>query len=233
MRWTVTAEDRDSDGRIWITPPARTLADLLPAKPEGEENTPRQPWRPSRLELAGITAGLVLAVALIALIQSFSPRPTPRSAPTAAPQPTQAPTVTIAPTIVLQDAYDAPGGALLGTIPQTATLAYQHSAWPGWAGVAHDGAIVWVETSAAIGGLVDLAPPPTPRPAPRVTAPVVAPAAVPAPPACDVFTNPRYVVEIDLSPIGKVRGVSCNSQEEAEANAAMLAADMRATAEGR
>jgi hypothetical protein len=53
------------------------------------------------------------------------------------------------------------------------------------------------------------------------------------PPACEPAVNPRFAVEIDLSPIGRVRGVSCTSQEEAQANADRLAAEMRAAAEER
>lgn len=89
--WKVTDADRDSDGRIWVTPPARTLADLLPAEPK-EENTQRPPWRPSRLELAGLVGGLVLAVAAIAALNTFWPAPAPVARPTAKPAPTTAPT---------------------------------------------------------------------------------------------------------------------------------------------
>lgn len=226
MRWTVTEADRDSDGRIWITPPARTLADLLP-KPEGEEEKPRKPWRPGRLELAGIAAGLVLAGALIAGLNAFWPAaPAPIVRPTQAPAPTAAPTLAPSPTIATQAAYAAPGGALLGTIPQTATLAYQHSGYPGWAGVAHDSGIVWVETNAPIASLPDLAPPPTLRPAPPRPAPAAAPVE-----ACDPLVNPRYTAPRQVDPIGSVIGVSCTSQAEAEANADALAAAMLATAD--
>lgn len=73
----------------------------------------------------------------------------------------------------------------------------------------------------------------TPEPPTAVPPPTQEVIYVEVPPACDPFTNPRYVVAIDLSPIGSVRGVSCVSQEEATANANQLAADMRATAEAR
>lgn len=179
MRWTLTDADRDSNGRIWVTPPARTLADLLPAapEPEGETQAARPRWRPSRLELASIAAGLVLAVALIGLIQSFTPRPAPRSVPTAAPAPTSAPTM-------------APTRTPLPTATPAPTLE-----------------------------------PPTPEPPPE---PVII---IQAPP-CDPL-NPPYQVRQQVGDLGHVVGFSCSSVEEAQANADRLAAEMRATAEGR
>jgi hypothetical protein len=178
MRWTITEADRDSDGRIWITPPARTLADLLP-KPEGEEeHTPRKPWRPSRLEVAGLVSGLVLAVALIAALNAFTPAPAPRSVPTPAPAATSAPTPTQAPT-------QAPTAT---PEPPTATPE-----------------------------------PPPPTPEPQV---------IYVEPPCDP-QNPPYQVRQQVGDLGHVVGFSCSSVEEAQANAAMLAEQMRAAAQGR
>jgi hypothetical protein len=101
LRWDVTDQDRDEHGRIWVTPPGRTLADLLPAVPKEEETQPA-PRRLGRLELAGLVSGGVLAVALIAGLNAFTPAQAPRNAPTTAPAPTttptQAPTPTDAPT---------------------------------------------------------------------------------------------------------------------------------------
>jgi hypothetical protein len=150
------------------------LADLLP-KPEEEETPP--PWRPGRLELAGIVGGLLLAAALVAGLNVLWPAPAPRlTRPTAAPAPTARPTVTTAPT------------AAPTTTPEPPT-----------------------ETPA---------PPPTPEPVIIIQEP-----------PCDPTINPRYVVELDLSPLGRARGVSCNSQEEAAANAEAQAALVRAAFE--
>jgi hypothetical protein len=73
-------------------------------------------------------------------------------------------------------------------------------------------------------------PAPTITPAPSATeeptaAPIVAPAATP----CDPLTAP-YQVKREISPIGRVVGVSCTSAAEAQANADSLAAQMIATA---
>jgi hypothetical protein len=232
MRWTVTEADRDSDGRIWVTPPARTLADLLPAKPEGE-NTPRQPWRPGKMEIAGIVGGVVLAASLIAALNVFAPAPGPVARPTATAAATAAATIAPTPTMALQNAYASPEGALMGSLPLTSTLRYQHSGYPGWAGIEHDGAIVWVrvEDAGQLVSLPDLKPAPTsiPRPAQR---PVEAPQAAPAPvvESCDSL-NPPYQVRQQVGGLGHVVGFSCSSAEEAQANADMLAAQMRAAAQ--
>ena len=150
--WHVTEADRDAEGKI------RTLADLLPAAGP-EETTPRPRWRPSRLELAGIVVGPVLAAALLAALNVFWPAPGPRSVPTARPAPTTAPAPTCPPT------------AAATTTPTTMP---EPSATP--------------------------APPPTPEPIIIVQ-----------PPPCDPLVNPRYTVHLDVSPIGSVTGVSCNS----------------------
>lgn len=88
---------------------AQTLAETMEAvgaaEPEGENTPPR--WKPGRREAAALVGGLVLAVALIALLNVVAPAPAPRlAAPTvaptiaatAAPTPTSAPTATQAPT---------------------------------------------------------------------------------------------------------------------------------------
>lgn len=218
----------------------QTLAETMTAvgaantEPEPKEHAPaRRSF--GRLELAGAAAGLLLAAILIAALNTFAPAPAPRLAPTATIAPTAAPTTL--PTPVLQDAYASPGGALLGGIPLTATLAYQHSAWPGWAGVAWQGGVIWVQTDRDLAGLPDLAPPPTR--APPIRPPVEAPAAAPPAPAepaavCDPLVNPPYVVKVAVTgehgePLGSATGVSCESQAEAETNAAMLADQVRAT----
>lgn len=176
----ITDADRDAAGKI------RTLADLLPPAPadvaEPTTTTARPTWRPGRLELAGIVGGLVLAVALIAGLNAFwpTPAPAPRPIPTVLPPtvvpiPTALPT--LAPTPMQQDAYAAPDGALMGTIPLSATLVYQDSAHPGWGGISWDGGVVWVRTGQALAALPDLAEP-TPAPAP--------PAWIPPPAAVQV-----------------------------------------------
>lgn len=203
-----------------------TMAAVGATEPEAQKDTaPRPAWRPGRLELAGVVCGLVLAAALIAALNTFWPAPAPRlSAPTAAPAPTAMPT--IAPTPALQDAYAAPGGALLGTIPLTATLAYQHSGYPGWGGVAWQGAIVWVMTDAPLAQLEDLAPPPTaaPRPPSAPAPPIETPVAAPAEPctlANAPFVATREVI-MNGVPLEQVRAASCESQAEAEAKADAL-----------
>lgn len=63
--------------------------------------------------------------------------------------------------------------------------------------------------------------PPTPEPPPT---PV-------PPPPCDPQVNPRFVVQLDVPPYGRVTGWSCESAEEAERNAQALRQSMLATAE--
>jgi hypothetical protein len=243
---------RNAQGRLWVDAIDGADVDLdaliddsaqqlaggdLP--PDAGDDAPTPPTIGARLDalLAHLRAAsgrdiafAIGGVVLLAIVFSAAVRGAP--APTKSSAPTAAPTVlpTVAPTPALQAAYDAPGGVLLGTIPLTSTLAYQHSGYPGWAGVAWQGGVVWVETSAQVGQLPDLAPPPTARPRSVAGAPVEAPAPA-QPPACDPTVNPRYVVELDLSPIGRVRGVSCESQAEAAANADALRAAMLATAD--
>jgi hypothetical protein len=219
---------------------AQTLASTMSAIGASEEQkaepaAPKRPlWRPGRLEAAAIVGGLVIATALIAAMNAFWPAPAPRPAPTASAAP-PTPMPTALPTPPAQPAYDAPAGAELGTIPLTATIVYQHSAYPHWGGVAWQGHVVWVQTSADISTLPDLAPPPTQRAAPSVP-PAEAPAPAPAAPAaCEPTVNPAYVVKVAVigahgEPLGSATGVSCVSQEEAQANAEMYAAQVRSTA---
>lgn len=230
--WHIGDADRGPDGKI-ITNPfdtelARAMADVGGAAPQGAAAPARVRYRPGRLELAGIVCGVLLAVALIGLLNSLAPAPAPRL-PTATAAPTSAPTAAPSPTVAVQNAYDAPGGALLGVVPVTVTFQYRQSGYPGWAGFDWDGGVVWVRADDAPPGalerLTDLATP-TPRPvtAPPVEAPQVAPAAAP----CDPAVNPRYTVHIDLSPLGSATGVSCVSEEEARTNAEAQAAQVRA-----
>jgi hypothetical protein len=232
--WIVTEADRGSDGRILVNPfeqeIVRAMADIggqAPlAEPEGR-NTPAQRRRFGRLEIASVVGGVLLTVAVIVVLRSATLTPMPQTTPTAAP--TAAPTMTIAPTIATQGAYASPDGTMLGTVPLTATLAYRYGDSE-WGGIEHDGAVIWVkvENATRLTSLPDLAPP-TPRPVPS-RPPIEAPQAAPAPLACDPQINPRYIVAIDLSPLGSVRGVSCESQEEAAQNAEQLAAEMIAAA---
>jgi hypothetical protein len=87
---------------------------------------------------------------------------------------------------------------------------------------------------------------PTPTIAPTATQeptqepPTATPAPVPTPepqiiyvaPPCDP-QNPPYQVRQQVGDLGHVVGFSCDSVEEAQANADRLAAEMRAAAEGR
>jgi hypothetical protein len=246
--WIITDDDRDEEGNIRVATPAppsrgRTLADVLPpladapAAPDSSPAPASDPRRWGRAEIAGVVSGLVVAVALIALINALTPVPA-ASRTTLAP-PTEAPTVpTEAPTampVPHQDAYAAPDGAKLGTVPMTTTIQYRASAHPGWGGFDWDGGIVWVQAGGAdLAGLPDLTPPrPTARPA-IPAAPFVPAAAPPAPPTptpCDPASAP-YSVTIDVTgergiPIGTVMGISCVSRDEAAANAEAAAAQMR------
>lgn len=231
----ITDDDRDERGRIVI---GRSLAELLPEQTAPVEGaapplaTPRPAfrWKLTRSEMVSVA---ITALVLAAWVASEWLRPVPSTAHQA-PVATAAPTVapTIIPTPLQQTAYASPDGAQLGTIPLTATVTYQHSAYPGWAGVQWQGAIVWVQTKEETGNLIDLAPPPTV--VPRPPAPPIAPVVVPPARACDPMVNPIFVIEQDVTgpkgePLGHVRGVSCNSQEEAQANADSLAAQVRAT----
>ena len=246
-RLAITDADRGPDGRILVNPfeqeIARAMTDVgAPAPPRAEEPPAALRRTFGRIEIAGVVGGVLLMVTLIAALNAFWPAPAPRARPTAVstvPAPTAAPT--LAPTPPQQDAYAAPGGALLGTIPETATLAYQHSGQPDWAGVEWQGTIVWVQTDQDVAGLPDLAPPPTRAPRPPsapasapASAPVVVPANLPPAPAeppCDPQINPRYTSPLLVDPIGSVVGASCESQAEADANAVKLAEAMRATAD--
>lgn len=103
MRWTVTEADRDASGRILVNPfeqeIARAMTDVgAPAPPKEEEETPRPPWRPSKMELAGLVSAGVLVVAVVAFLNSFAPAPAPRRAPTAIVAATRTPTLVPTPT---------------------------------------------------------------------------------------------------------------------------------------
>ena len=242
----ITDADRDAAGRIIVeraaSPTERTLSDLLPAA-SGEAAASILPtirWSFTRTELISMACAVIMLVIFVAFeVTRPAPSATTRSVSTAPPlpQPTAAPTLT--PTPPQQDAYAAPNGALLGTIPQTVTLVYQHSRYPGWGGVEWEGGIVWIQTTADVATLPDLAPP-TLRPAPQLpsapasapqAAPAVAPDAPPAPaePGCDPQVNPRYTSPLRVDPIGSVTGVSCVSQGDADANAVLLAEQLRAS----
>jgi hypothetical protein len=175
---------------------------------------PRAPLTLTRLDALALVAGLLLATVLIAALNTFWPAPAPRLPATTAPAATAAPT-RAAPTATpaLQQAYDAPAGAVLASVPLTVSLRYQHSGYPGWAGVDWHGAIVWVRTSASVVDLQDLAPP---TPAPTAT-PAPVPTAVPCDPA-----DPPFVVRLEVAPLGTVFGTSCTSSAQAQAHAEQL-----------
>lgn len=181
MRWTITEADRDASGRIIVNPFERELeramTDVGAPAPPKEGESPRKPWRPSKMELAALVSGLVLVVAVIAFLNSFTPARAPRSGPTVLPVATMTPMV-VTPT-------------------RTATA---------------------TATPTEV--------PPTPEPPPPTPEVVYVPVA----PPCNPEVNPRFSVHIDLSPLGSVTGVSCDSLAEAQTNANRLADDMRATA---
>ncbi len=195
--WKVGPEDRGPDGKILVNPfeaeIARAMTDVgAPAPPS--EQADEAPARPGlgRKELAGAVGGLVLAIILIAALNTFAPAPAPRIVPTATIAPTRAPLPTPAPTVALQEAYAAPGGAVLGTVPQTVTLRYQNSAYPGWGGFDWDGGIKWVRADAAqLAGLEDLAPPTPPPPPAYVPAPPIVEDAPPPAPASRIHERPN------------------------------------------
>lgn len=237
----ITDDDRDETGRIRIRPPAqRSLAELLPepTAPAAAATEEVRPvtfrWRLTRSELLSVAITTLVLTAWVTM-EWLRPAPasTTHAAPTAAPVATPSP-IPHPPSPVPQDAYDAPGGSLLGTIPLSATIAYQHSGFPGWGGVWWDGGVKWVETTQDVAGLVDLAPPPTAQPRAPSAPPSFVPAAAPVPPSldqpCDPQTNPRYTSPLEVAPIGRVVGASCVSQADADANALALANAMRATA---
>jgi hypothetical protein len=165
--WRVTESDRDEEGKIKI---GRSLADLLPIG-----TTPEQPVTSRRWEqtTAVFFCGLLVGVALFALIGRSSPAPAAPRAPLAPPTaaPTAQPTMTATPVPTV-------------TPQPTATA---------------------VPTEAQI-----FAPPPTPT-------------------VCTIDNAP-YRVEQKVFPLGSVVGISCESSEQAQANADSLAAAMIATA---
>jgi hypothetical protein len=194
--WKVTEADRDASGRIWVTaPPERRLSDLLPAPAEAPTTPSARPWRPGRLELAGIAGGLLLALALIVLIVQLTPvREVQHAASTVAvvptvraAVPTSAPTVRPVASAVMVVAWAAPDGQVLGPIPQplTATARFDDD----WLGVPWQGGTVWVRRAdwpnPPLAKLPNLAPP-TPIPAPLV----VYVAATAPPPTRIVYEKP-------------------------------------------
>jgi hypothetical protein len=113
QHWRVTAADRDEEGKIRVTP-HRTLADLLPASAATAAPVVRR-WE---RDAAMLVSGLLIGVALFALIGRSSPAPAaprpPLAVSTAAPtaQPTM--TATVTPTATPQPS--AAGEATKATI---------------------------------------------------------------------------------------------------------------------
>jgi hypothetical protein len=165
--WKVTRADRDEAGKIKI---GRSLSDLLPATTV--EDTAAPVSRRRERDAAMLVSGVLVGVALFALIGRSSPAPAapraPLAVPTALPTATTTMTATPAPTVMPQPTATA--------VPTEAPALF--------------------------------APPPTP---------------------CDILTAP-FQVKQQVFPIGSVVGVSCESAEEAQANADALADAMRATA---
>lgn len=182
---------------------------------------------------AGVVLGMVASLALITLVQLLwrpaapvqhaNNETTNSAAVLSVPQEAAA---TPSPTVEQVDAYAAPGGVLLGPI-EVKQPTYRHSGAPGWAGVLHNGAVVWVRSSADLSGLPDLAPPPTPA-----VIYVERPVYIEVEPECDITINPRYTAMIDVYDprgawIGEAVGYSCRSQQEAQAHADAEAAKIR------
>jgi hypothetical protein len=170
--------------RETMTAVGANSAPAAPAPPQAPEEQEPPRVRFGHLELAGLVCGLVLALALIALVNRIAP-PAPSDRMAVSPVPT-APAVTWAPptaTIpssptsgaVMIVAWAAPDGLVLGPIPMplTATARFDDD----WVGVAWQNGMVWVRRadwpSAPIATLPNLAPP---TPAPTLSArSVVAP----------------------------------------------------------
>jgi hypothetical protein len=128
MRWTVTEADRDANGRIAVNPfeqeISRAMADIGGQAPPKEEEE-HKPRRLGRLELAGLAAGLVLVVALIAGLNTFSPAPAPRlTSPTLAPAATSAPTATRMPTATATATPEPTSEPTVTPEPPTAEVVY-------------------------------------------------------------------------------------------------------------
>jgi hypothetical protein len=151
-----------------------------PAQAHEEQKPPRV--RFGRLELAGLVGGLLLALALIGLINRIAPpaasNHTAATQVSTAPAVTQAPTATIPPSPtsgpVMIVAWAAPDGLVLGPIPMplTATARFDDD----WIGVAWQNGTVWVRRadwpSAPLAALPNLAPPTPTLSALSVVAPI-------------------------------------------------------------
>lgn len=167
--WSITAADRDQDGKI-KTQFAAILDESLQATgatPDADE-PPAQPPLSRRQVALLVGAALILVAALAALLAQ--PETPPAVPPTAAPTIVPSPLLTPPPEVRHVTAYAAPGGTVLGPIPVGASPIARYG--DGWVQVAWDGGAVWVE-AAADSTLPDLAPP---------TAATAAPAPIAAPP---------------------------------------------------
>lgn len=244
-----TDADRNDRGRIRL-PGERSLAELLPNAADEGATPPsgparRLPWPPTRQQqvtAAGIAGGLILALALIALI-GRTPTPAPRSVPTPAPRATAAATAapTLAPTAPPIAAFWAPGGERAPDLAADTALTPTARYGDTWVLVAlPGGGAVWIgRADAEQRGLdwqqlPDRAPQPTPPPPPPAAPrPVFVPAAAPAVPACTLPDRPSHTstrqVQYRGVPIGQVTGIGC-SQGEADQNAEGLAAYLVETA---
>jgi len=141
-------------------------------RPQEEET--QRPRTFGRREIAGIVCGLVVALALIALINWAMPAqeaPRAPALPTAAApgvvgsQPTPAPTASPTAAQVMVVGFAAPDGVVLGPVPLPAAATARYG--DDWLGFPWAGGVVWVRRSdwptAPLAGLPDLTPP-TPAP---------------------------------------------------------------------
>jgi len=253
--WKISTSDRDAQGNIKLdddAPPEQaTMPALAAAAPSGRiaaflPPDPRPsaptaaPSRPNWRVWAGAAlVGLLVAVALIAMLNRGVAAPLAAS-PTAAAPPSAAPAVAPFGTaidvalVAYFDPRDPNGATALEHGTRVLPIARIGETWLQLQ--LADGSAVWVRAtalaSADLARLPDRAPPPTDVPAaPVYVAPPIAPA---TPIPCDEATAPYRVarrIERGGIPIGEVRGWSCVSQAAADASAAQQEQQLRGTVE--
>lgn len=197
---------RGADGKILLPGSGfqalldQSMQDVAPTSPAAQDEAPPVP-SPPRARVAALVAGLLIAVALVALVRGLTSPPPAAVVPAASPVPmseTQRPTQPVTESarglrraVV---AYAAPGGDLIGAIEAGRAYTPTGTFGADWLQIDVTGSgAVWVRASelpgAAVAALPDLQPP-TPLPtATDVPAPVVVytpPTPIPPPTVCAV-----------------------------------------------
>lgn len=217
----------------------RAAVESTPTAAPGHQDMPAHYASLITLVVGLLLGGLLIVFGQSAVMPSTRTSSAPlldvTSAPTIAPSATTEPTPPAAAQPALPvglAVYFAPDGDAAPSLPSSTSNYTPTARYEGWVQMEIEGYAVpvWARSDAVQG--IDLAGLPEPYEATPTPGPVVIVRQAPAAPVVLDCTpdRVRYRVSLAVGNLGTVEGVSCTSQAQAQANAEMLAEQLRTRA---